>query len=535
MFTQLLKKIQHNWRSGITVALVSLPLSISLAIASQATPVAGIITAIWAGLIASLFGGSNYNIIGPTGALSGILATYALNHGAQALPALALITGICILLAWLLKLERYIIFVPSSTIHGFTLGVAFIIALNQLNFALGLKSLAPHDTILANTYESLRHLTTMSWPTFMLFLSALLALHLFANIKIPGAIIVAFIGIGIGYLSHIEILPYAFETLGTKFGTIHAQLFAWPTFHLHQPLVGTGIIVAIIAIVETMISARIADGITHTKHPKRKELFGLGLANIASGLCGGIPATAALARTALNIKSGATDKLSQTISSICMAIIALLFLTFFTYLPLAVVAALLVMVAIRMIEAEHFFRLFHHDKTNFFIALLVAVITVYEDPIIGIFIGTAISLFIFMEQISHGHFNAITAERQSTTQALDTPHQIPTNVFIYAIKGQLAYINSQAHCARFESNFPDYTYIVLDLRELYFIDMDGIDAIDEIADLITAHKSQLYIIDAPLMITAQICTQSKHYKQLKTNHHIFTDLETTLQTLKTHS
>src|SRR5438552_3649157 len=131
----LITRIKSNWQPGITVALVSIPLSLSLAIASQAAPIAGIITAIWAGLAASFFGSSNYNIVGPTGALSGFLAAYAMSHGACNLPMLALVSGIFILVAFIFKLERYIKLIPSSTIHGFTLGVAGIIALNQLHFA----------------------------------------------------------------------------------------------------------------------------------------------------------------------------------------------------------------------------------------------------------------------------------------------------------------------------------------------------------------------------------------------------------------
>ena len=128
-------RLAANWQSGITVSLVSIPLSVSLAVASQATPVMGIITAIWAGLMAAIFGGSNYNIVGPTGALSGLLAAYALTQGVSMLPMLAIVAGLFVLIAYAARLERFLVFVPASAIQGFTLGVAFIIGLNQLNFA----------------------------------------------------------------------------------------------------------------------------------------------------------------------------------------------------------------------------------------------------------------------------------------------------------------------------------------------------------------------------------------------------------------
>ena len=125
------ENIKNNIKSGLTVALISIPLSVSLAVASNASPLIGIITAIWAGLVAAIFGGSHFNIVGPTGALSGIIATYVIVHGLGGLPVLSVVTGVIVLVAYFLKLERYLVLIPSSVIHGFTLGVAFIIGLNQ--------------------------------------------------------------------------------------------------------------------------------------------------------------------------------------------------------------------------------------------------------------------------------------------------------------------------------------------------------------------------------------------------------------------
>ncbi len=155
-------RLKQNWKAGVTVSLVSIPLSVSLAIAAGATPVAGIITAIWAGFFAALLGGSNFNIVGPTGALSGILATYAFLHGAQSLALLAIATGIIILISWILRLERYLVFIPANTIQGFTLGVAFIIGMNQLNFALGLPKLPGHEKFVDNMNYIVLHCIDMN-------------------------------------------------------------------------------------------------------------------------------------------------------------------------------------------------------------------------------------------------------------------------------------------------------------------------------------------------------------------------------------
>ena len=153
-FFKILSRVKTNWKSGLTVALVSLPLSLSIAIASGAEPVQGILTAIWAGFIASLFGGSSFNIVGPAGALTGILAAFAFESGFELLPSVAIVTGVFVLIAYLLRLERYIVFIPSSAIHGFTLGVAILIASGQINSALGMPKLQVHESFIENLIET---------------------------------------------------------------------------------------------------------------------------------------------------------------------------------------------------------------------------------------------------------------------------------------------------------------------------------------------------------------------------------------------
>lgn len=509
MLSSLRNHFSQNWKSGLTVALVSVPLSISLGVASQSTPIAGIITAVWAGLIAAFFGGSNYNIIGPTGALSGILAAYASVHGLQTLPMLAFITGLIILVAYYFRLERYLIFIPGSTIHGFTIGVACIIILSQLNSALGLKDLPQHNEIAANAIESLRHLHTLSYAPFLLFIASLLFLLFLGRLRtIPGPIVLAPVGIMIGYTSSKGILPHL-ATLGTTFGELQADLFSKPQLTLTSSFLPTALTVALIAIIETMISARIADGITKTKHNQSKELFGLGLANMISGLMGGMPATAALARTALNIKSGARYKLSQGISSLSIALISIGFLRFFTYMPLAVIAALLVMIAISMIEKEHMVRLFKYDKANFAISLLVAFITIWQDPITGIGVGTALSLILFAQKISHGYYELSEHTAPHNEHFAADPHYI-----VYSIKGPLAYINSQAHSARFQSaefNYPKN--VILRLR-IYYLDLDGVDALNEIIEYLESKGNRVLISEIKPHIAAFLNVQSHPYTNL---------------------
>ncbi|MFA5935372.1 MAG: SulP family inorganic anion transporter [Patescibacteria group bacterium] len=523
----LKERLATNWKSGLTVSLVSIPLSVSLAVASQSTPTAGIITAIWAGLLAAIFGGSHFNIVGPTGALSGILAVYALAHGFSSLSMLAIVAGCFIFLAYVLKLERFLVFVPASTMHGFTLGVAVIIACNQLNFALGLSGLASHEHFIQNVFESVKHVGVASPVAIAIFLIVLALLLLLARVmpKIPGAILVTPIGILLGYLSANGTIGIQIQTLSSKFPDISGKLFEAPQLFLDGSLFVPAITVALVAILETMISAKIADGMTRTKHDKRKEMLGLSLANIGSGIMGGIPATAALARTSLNIKSGGTHRFSAGISSVSVAIISLLLLSSFRYIPLPIIASILVFVAIRMVETEHFLRMFTLDKRSFTISLIVAGVTIYYDPIVGLLFGTAVSLIIFMERLSHGQFELIVNDQDRHVLQKVTAEDLENVVgegetIIYSIKGQLAYINSASHIARFEQKLNGYKNIILRLRELYFVDLDGVDAFEEIVDLIHAQGKRVIITGVNPLISKML-EESPAYKKLEQEGFVF--------------
>lgn len=483
--------LKQNWKSGITVSLVSLPLSISLAVAANATPVMGVITSIWAGIIAAIFGGSHFNIVGPTGALSGLLATYAILYGVGVLPFLAVLSGIIILFFFVFHFDKYIIFIPSSVVHGFTLGVACIIALNQLNFALGLTGLAVHEKFFENVLESLKHFSQTNSAALVLFVLALVVLLLFTKYikKVPGAIVVAFFGIGLGILSSKGVIPFSLQTLATKFGDMQPTLALLPHFSLSMlniHVIKAAFAIALIAILETLISAKIADGMTKTKFDQRKEVMGLGLANIFSGICGGIPATAALARTALNIKSGATHRTSGIINAIMVALVALFFLPTFKYLPLPIVAAILVHVAIRMVEAEHFSHMFKHDRFAFILSLVVALVTIVEDPIIGILLGATVALLYFVNQLSKAQAEiTVNKNKKVVSRVLGSDakkiKKLKGDVLVYRFAGQMTYVNAQSHIQMIRE-IHDTKTLVLSFRNLFYVDVDGMDAIEEIIE-----------------------------------------------------
>lgn len=532
----LVQNVKANWKSGLTVSLVAMPLSISLAVASGSTPLVGIITAVWAGLIASIFGGSNYNVVGPTGALSGLIAAFVVAHGTGSLPTLTIIAGLMILVAFALRLERYLIFIPSSVIHGFTLGVALEIGFQEFNNAFGLSHLPAHATFFENLMESFRHVGQASASAVAVFAVFLILLFVLRKLfpKVPGALLLSPIGIVLGYLASMGAIPsLKLATLGSVFGTIQFQFFQAPNLQFSPTLIVTAAAVALVAILETMLSAKISDGMTHTKHNERKEMLGLGLANIASGLVGGIPATAALARTSLNIRTGATSKVSAGLSAIFLALISFFFLAYFRFIPMAVIAAILVFVAINMVEKEHFVRFYAYQRSGFWISLLVAAVTFYKDPITGIVFGTALALVLFIEKLSRGPFELkLNTFDKGVVQSVAGDQMVEleerADVLLYSIKGKLAYINSRAHVSRFESGLAKYKIVILRLRSVYFIDLDGAEALDEIIGIAKKRGQRVCITSLNKNVAAFLQSVSPGYRQLEAEHLVFAKSEDAL-------
>lgn len=535
----VLTNIKSNWRAGLTVSLVSLPLSISLAVAANATPLMGVVTAIWAGLFAAIFGGSPYNVVGPTGALSGILAMYAVIHGVGVLPVLAMLAGILILLCYVFRIDRYIIYIPSSVIHGFTLGVAFIIGLNQLNFATGLKGLPLHERFVENIWESIKHISAAQPFTLVIFALGLALLFLFLKLKskIPGPIIVAILGIGLGYAAAQGMINFPVQTLFTKFGDIETALFhfvpvPWSAL-LDRHLLGAAAAITVVAILETLISGKIAASMTKTKFDQRCEVLGLGIANVVSGLVGGIPATGALARTALNVKTGATHRTSGILNSVAVAIISLLLLPYFKYLPLPIVAAILVYVAVRMIESEHFIRMYRHNHFDFYLSLVVAAITIVADPIVGIMFGATVALLYFVNQLSKAQSEVTVNKNKHIITRLDGSDAAAINkakgdIVVYRFAGQMTYVNAQAHIENIK-NINAHT-IILGFRNLFYLDIDGLDALAEIVEELTANGQKVYVTGVGSSIVPLI-KKTSWYKELHKTDGVFDSTSLALKSL----
>jgi len=413
------RELAANLKPGVTVSLVSLPLSVSLALASGATPVQGIITACWAGLVSAAFGGSHYNVVGPTGALSGILSYYSVKYGPAIQPLLAVITGFMCVLVWLSGVYKYLVFIPGAVMHGFTMGVAFIISANQINFALGLPKLKRHPLFLENLAESFANAGKSAVSAIAFFAVGLAALLVLSRRypRVPWAVVLAAIGIVIGSSADAagSAVP---QTIRTQYGDLSLALVQIsPVFNNGVPNTDTAeaalttwfdllrgaLSITAVAVLETLISARIADRLTKTLFDSRQEVLSVGLANLASGATGGLPATAALARTALNIKSGATSRAAGIVNGVSLIILSTVLFDQFKFLPLPVVAAILCNTAYRMLEVDEIVLLARTDPAMFTVAVVTALICIVEDPTMGIVYGTGLAMVRSLMAMLHGH------------------------------------------------------------------------------------------------------------------------------------
>lgn len=518
-------RIIQNWKSGLTVSIVSIPLSLALAITSGATPTQGIITALWAGLLGGIFGSSNFNIFGPTGALAGVLVSFAIIHGYQVLPIVAILSGIFIMISYFLHLDKYIIFIPKSVVHGFTLGVAFLIGLGQLDNILGIQNLQKTESFLHNVINTLQSIDHANWNIFIIFILSTIFI-IFWNKKypkIPGAAIVAFVSIFIMLiLTKIGYIP-SILTLGDKYPSINTSLFQNPFSQFDWSIIFTrdlwivSITTSVIAILETLLSGQIAESMTNTKFNHRKEVLGLSIANIGSGLMGGIPATAALARTALNIKSGANHRSSALINTVFISIITIFFITFFKFIPMVIIASILVVVAIGMVEKNHFLHLIENEKVSFFLSLFVALIVIIEDPIVGILVGTVIALLIFVNKIAYGQTEVLLWKNGKMTEALLkndflNKNVIDSDVVVYKISGTLTYINMPAHLEA-SQKIKNNNFVIISLRHSFYADTDGIEYLDEIIKVLKKNNNKEILLTGVNKEIQKLIHKEAFYKQ----------------------
>lgn len=387
--------------AGIIVAIIALPLSIALAISSGVSPEKGLHTAIIAGFLISMLGGSRVQIGGPTGAFMVIVYGIVTEFGVNGLILATIMAGIIMIAMGLLKLGSIIKFIPHPITTGFTSGIAVVIFSSQIKDFFGL-SIAEVPVEFIEKWNSYVHsFSTLNLQTTMVGVLALLIIILWPKInrKIPGALIALIVTAVIVRVFNLDV-----ATIGTKFGELSSQLpkLSIPEITVDQIrlLIAPAFTIAILGSIESLLSAVVSDGMIGSKHRSNMELIAQGIANIASGLFGGIPATGAIARTVANIKNGGRTPVAGMVHAVVLLLIMVLFMPLAKMIPLTSLAAILIIVAYNMSEWREFLALFKAPKSDVVVLLVTFLITVLIDLVVAIEIGMVLSAFLFMKRMA---------------------------------------------------------------------------------------------------------------------------------------
>ena len=472
--------------AGIIVGVVALPLSIAFAIASGVAPEKGLITAIIAGFIISFLGGSRVQIGGPTGAF--IIIVYGIVHqyGTTGLAVATVMAGVILILMGFARFGALIKFIPYPIVVGFTSGIAVLIFSTQIKDFFGLQI----KNIPSEFYEKwIVYFSLIDSTNFYVLGTALVSLLIMIywpkiTHRIPGSIIAILVStIAVYYLK----LPV--ETIGTKFGEISSSLPHLTLYDINfkiiRNLIAPATVIALLAAIESLLSAVVADGMIGGKHRSNMELIAQGAANIITPLFGGIPATGAIARTATNIKNGGRTPVAGIVHSVTLFLIMIFFGSMASLIPMATLAAILVMVAYNMSEWRAFRQLLKAPKSDIIVLLTTFFLTVIFDLTLALEIGIILSVLLFMKRMAEvSNINILTRELADEEEKPDTNSidrkQIPEGVEVFEINGPFFF----GAASKFESQMqivesPPKVRI-LRMRNVPAIDATGLNTIKSI-------------------------------------------------------
>ncbi|MBO5451041.1 MAG: STAS domain-containing protein [Lachnospiraceae bacterium] len=389
--------------AGIIVAIIALPLSIALALASGVSPEQGIYTAIIAGFLISFFGGSRVQIAGPTAAFATIVAGIVAKNGMDGLIVATLIAGALLIIMGLCRLGSLIKFIPYTITTGFTAGIAVTIVIGQLKDFMGLTY--AEGTVTIETMEKIRavaeFISTINWMAVLVGVVSLAILIIwpFISKKIPGSLIAV-----IGGILMVKLLNLPVNTIGDLY-TINSSL---PSFHLPHITLGViraeftdGLTIAILAAIESLLSCVVADSMINSRHRSNMELVAQGIGNVGSALFGGIPATGAIARTAANIKNGGRTPIAGMVHSITLVLVLIVLMPYAALIPMPTIAAILFMVAYNMCGWRTFVHLCKTSpKSDIFVLVMTFGLTVVFDLVMAIEFGMLAACVLFMKRMS---------------------------------------------------------------------------------------------------------------------------------------
>lgn len=424
--------------SGIIVAIIALPLAIALAIASGVSPEKGLYTAIIGGFIVSLLGGSRVQIGGPTGAFVVIVYGIVQKFGFDGLTLATIMAGFFLIIMGFLKFGSLIKFIPSSITTGFTSGIAIVILSTQVKDFFGLQMKEVPSEFVEKLVAFFKDFHTINYQSLFVSVLTLMIIILWPKIskKIPGTLIAIIIVTLITMIFNLDV-----TTIGSQFGQLSSALptLALPSisFKMVNALMLPALTIAILGSVESLLSAVVADGMIGASHRSNMELVAQGVANVFSGAFGGIPVTGAIARTAANVKNGGRTPVAGMVHALGLLIIMLLFMPYVKLVPMASLAAVLVIVAYNMGEWETFKTLLKAPKSDSTVFLVTFILTVFLDLVVAIGVGMVLASFLFMRKmadITEVKYILDDDEDKDANEFIENV-KMPEHISIYEISG----------------------------------------------------------------------------------------------------
>jgi SulP family sulfate permease len=468
--------------AGLTVGIVALPLAMAFGIASGVDPKAGLFTAVIAGFVISLLGGSRVQIGGPTGAFVGIVYATIVNYGLPNLVICTIMAGVMLMIMSVAKLGTMIKYIPYPVTTGFTSGIAIIIFSTQIKDFFGLHV----EKVPADFLEKMKvlgeHAQTVNWPTVALSAVSLAIIVLWPKHwarRIPGSIVAMVLG-----TVAVAVFKLQVETIGTRFGGIPNNI-PMPQFpHLDwsalKALIQPAFTIALLAAIESLLSAVVADGMIDDRHDSNQELMAQGLANIASAAFGGIPATGAIARTATNVKSGGRTPVAGIVHALTLLLIVLVAAPLAKNIPLGTLSAVLMFVAFNMGEWHQFKRLASWPKSDAAVFLSTFLLTVLIDLTVAVEVGMVLAAILFIKRISETtqitreeEFPEPEAERVST-------RELPEGLLVFRLFGAFTFGAADKLETSLKRARQEPEVLVLRMGQVLAMDATGLNALEDL-------------------------------------------------------
>jgi SulP family sulfate permease len=475
--------LAHDVMAGLVVGFVALPLAIAFAIASGVRPEQGLVTAVIAGFLISALSGSRVQIGGPTGAFIVLVFAIVHRHGYDGLAIATLMAGVLLLIMGFARLGAVIRFVPYPVTVGFTSGIALIIAASQIQDALGLRmDTVPPDFVHKLQAYSLNAGSLNLWAV-VVCVGTILIVRLWPRLsaRVPSPLVAL---IAMSVVVHLFELPV--DTIESRFGAVPTGFpmpqvphFEWAKV---RELISPAIAIALLGGIESLLSAVVADGMTGRRHRSDMELVAQGVANIASPLFGGIPATGAIARTATNVKSGARTPVAGMVHALTLLAIMLVAGSWAVLIPMPVLAGILLVVAYNMSEWRFFVALFRGPRSDILVLVTTFALTVLVDLTVAIQVGVVLAALLFMRRMAH-----VTEVRVITNQLSEDggedPHDpscaVPDGVEVFDIRGSFFFGSTHKFSEVIGTVEHAPRVVILRMRDVFEIDATGLKALEE--------------------------------------------------------